>query len=184
MKKFITLTSALALAGIASQAYAFDGIINFDGKITNVTCTVVAAGGTNIGTVTLPTVTQTALKNAGDTAGATQFSIQLSNCAGNPSPTKAAAWFETGNDVNPAGRLVATVGGTVSDSLSIALYNMASPTPIAIGQGSGSFGSSGNPFDITGNGTTLNYQAKYYAEKAGVTAGAVVAKVNYTIQYQ
>jgi major type 1 subunit fimbrin (pilin) len=184
MKKFLTITSALVLTGIASQACASDGTLNFKGNISNVTCTVVAAGGTSIGTVTLPTVTQSALKAAGDTAGTTQFSIQLSNCAGSPSPTKAAAWFETGAEVNAAGRVIATVAGTPTDTLSIALYNMSYATPIVIGQGDGSLGSSGSSFDITSAGTTLNYQAKYYAEKAGVPAGAVVAKVNYTIQYQ
>lgn len=184
MKRYIVLASTAAIAVIAAKAYAFDGTINFAGNVSNVTCTIVAASGDNIGTVTLPTVTQSALKAAGDTAGTTQFNIQLSNCAGNPAPTKAAAWFETGSEVNAAGRLIASVEGTATSALSIALYNMGSPTPIAIGQGDGSIGSNGAAFDITGTGTTLKYQAKYYAETTGVPPGKVQAKVNYTIQYQ
>jgi major type 1 subunit fimbrin (pilin) len=184
MKKLLNIASALALGSMATQAFAADGTINFNGTISNVTCTLAAAGGTTSGTVTLPTVTQTALKNIGDTAGTTQFSIKLSACTGTPAPTLAAAWFETGSEVNAAGRLVTTVAGTQTDALSIALYNMGSATPIAIGQGNGSIGSSGASFPITSGSATLNYQAKYYAEKVGVPAGAVVAKVNYTIQYQ
>lgn len=184
MNKYLSLASTVAMVAITSNAFASDGTVNFTGTVSSVTCTIVAAGGNNVGTVTLPTVTQSALKVAGDTAGTTQFNIQLSNCAGNPTPTKAAAWFETGSEVNSAGRVVATVGGAATDTVSIALYNIGSATPIAIGQGDGSLGSSGKDFDITGTGTTLKYQAKYYAEKAGVPAGAVVGKVNYTIQYQ
>ena len=184
MKKLLTITSALALSSIATQAFASDGTINFTGTISNVTCTLAAAGGTTTGTVALPTVTQTALKAVGDTAGTTQFSIKLSACTGTPAPTQAAAWFETGSEVNAAGRLVTTIADTATDTLSIALYNMGSATPIVIGQGDGSMGSSGAKFAITSGGATLNYQAKYYAEKTGVPAGAVKAKVNYTIQYQ
>lgn len=184
MKKLLTIATALALGSIATQAFAYDGTITFNGTISSVTCTLAAAGGGATGTVTLPTVTQTALKAAGDTAGTTQFSIKLTGCTGSPAPTQAAAWFETGAEVNASGRLVTTVGGTATDTLSIALYNMASATPIAIGQGSGAIGSSGSAFPISSGSATLNYQAKYYAEKAGVPAGAVQAKVNYTIQYQ
>jgi major type 1 subunit fimbrin (pilin) len=184
MKRLITITGAIALAGLVSHAYAADGTINFAGNVSNVTCTIAAAGGNTSGTVTLPTVTQSALKAVGDTAGTTQFSIKLSSCVGTPAPTKAAAWFETGSEVNAAGRVITTIGGTPTDALTIALYNMGSATPIVIGQGDGSLGSSGASFDITSGGATLNYQAKYYAEKVGVTAGAVIGKVNYTIQYQ
>jgi major type 1 subunit fimbrin (pilin) len=184
MKKLLTIASALALGSVATPAFAYDGTITFNGTISNVTCTLSAAGGSATGTVTLPTVTQTALKNVGDTAGTTQFSIKLSGCAGTPTPTQAAAWFETGVEVNPAGRLVTTIAGTATDTLSIALYNMASATPIVIGQGNGSLGSSGSIFPINSGNATLNYQAKYYAEKVGIPAGAVQAKVNYTIQYQ
>lgn len=184
MKKPLTLASTLVLLVMASHAYASDGTINFTGAISNVTCTITATGGTNIGNVTLPTVSQSALKSVGDTAGTTQFSIKLSSCSGTPAPTQAAAWFETGTDVNAAGRLLTTINGSATDILSIALYNMGKPTPIVIGQGDGSLGSSGSPFDITASGATLNYQAKYYAEKEGVSPGPVMGKVNYTIQYQ
>lgn len=182
MKKLLTIASALALGSIATQAFASDGTINFTGTISNVTCTLAAAGGGTTGTVTLPTVTQSALKAAGDTAGATQFSIKLSGCTGTPAPTQAAAWFETGPEVNAAGRLVTTIADTATDTLSIAIYNTTSPTPIVIGQGDGSIGSSGSKFPITSGNATLNYQARYYAEKTGIPAGAVKAKVNYTIQ--
>lgn len=183
MKKLLlTASSSLLLASAASQAFAYDGVITFNGTVTAETCTISAAGGTNNGTVTLPTVATSALAKAADTAGSTQFTIALSNCSG--AAKQAAAWFESGSNVNPAtGRLINT--GTASN-VDVALYNIGATNPINVGQGNG-FGTSGSPFNITGSAgsatATLNYQAKYYAT-AAATAGSVVASVNYTIQYQ
>jgi len=186
MKKLLAKASTtLLLAGFALQAHAYDGTINFTGSVSNVTCTITAAGGTNTGTVNMPTVTAGAFKAVGDSAGTTQFSIKLSGCTGTPAPTQAAAWFETGTNVNPAGRVIAkNAAAPLDTSLSIGLYNVGSATPIAIGQGNGSIGSSGSAFTITAGGATMNYQAKYYAEQATVTPGAITGNVNYTIQYQ
>ncbi|NWK76796.1 fimbrial protein [Aquitalea sp. LB_tupeE] len=178
MKKLLTIASAAAFASLATPAFAFDGTINFTGTISSVTCSLAAAGGTNVGSVTLPTVTQSSLKNPGDTAGTTQFSIKLSGCTG--TATQASAWFESGPEINASGRILTTIAGANTDTLSIALYNMGSATPISIGQST----VASAPFTITSGSATLNYQAKYYAEKAVSAAGAVVGKVNYTIQYQ
>lgn len=180
MKKLLTTASAtLLLAGLASQAQAFDGTITFTGNISAQTCTVGAAGSTTNGTVTLPTISTKALSAANDTAAATQFSIKLSACSG--TATQAAAWFESGTNVDPAsGRLKNTGTATGVD---VALYNTTSNTPIAIGQGDGSIGSSGAAFPITAGAATMYYQARYYAT-APVTTGTISASVNYTIQYQ
>lgn len=184
MKKLLTTASAtLLLAGIATQAQAFDGTINFTGQVSAVTCTISAAGGTTTGTVTLPTVAKSSLATAGFTAGTTQFSINLTGCTGgSPVPTQAAAWFENSGDVNASGRLINSATGGAAN-VEIALYNLASSTPIVIGGGSGAIGSSGTAYPITSGSATLNYQAKYYSiGLAG--AGPVAGKVNYTIQYQ
>lgn len=179
MKKLLTIASALALGSIATQAFAADGTISFNGTVSAQTCTIGAAGGTNNATVTLPTVAATSLATPNATAGTTQFSIKLTGCTG--PATEAAVWFESGSNVNAAtGRLINT--GTASN-VDVALYNTGSVTPISVGQGSGAIGSSGAAFPITSNTATMNYQAKYYATGAA-TAGTVVASVNYTIQYQ
>jgi len=179
MKKLLLSASAtLLLAGIASQAQAYDGSITFNGNVSAETCTIGAAGTTTTGTVTMPSVAASALAAAAATAGTTQFSINLTNCAG--TAKQAAAWFESGSNVNAAGRL-SNIGGTASN-VDIALYNTGSTTPINVGQGNG-FGTSGSAFNISSGSATLNYQAKYYAT-AAATAGSVTASVNYTIQYQ
>ena len=180
MKKLLlSASAALLLAGIATQAQAYDGMITFNGTVSAQTCSIGAAGATNNGTVTLPTVAATSLAAANATAGTTQFSIKLTGCSG--PATQAAAWFESGSNVNPAtGRLINT--GTAGN-VDVALYNLGSVTPIAVGQGSGAIGSSGAAFSLSSGAATLNYQAKYYATGTA-TAGTVVATVNYTIQYQ
>ncbi|WP_159878850.1 fimbrial protein [Aquitalea denitrificans] len=179
MKKGLTSVSTiLLLAALAPAVHAADGTINFNGDISSETCTISAANGTNDGTVILPVVSASSLASPGATAGATQFAITLIGCP--LTFNKAAAWFEAGTNVDAAsGRLINT--GTAKN-VDIALYNMDANTPINIGQGSG-FGSSGASFDIINNKAILNYRASYYA-KAAVTAGDVIATVNYTVQYQ
>jgi major type 1 subunit fimbrin (pilin) len=179
MKKgLIRISTVFLLAALASAAHAADGSISFNGDISSDTCTISAANGTNDGTVALPFVSASSLASPGASAGATQFAITLTGCP--PTFKKAAAWFEADSNVDAAsGRLINT--GTAKN-VDIALYNMDANTPINIGQGSG-FGSSGSSFDIINNKAILNYRASYYA-KAAVTAGDVIAKVNYTVQYE
>ncbi|WP_159878848.1 fimbrial protein [Aquitalea denitrificans] len=180
MKKLLTTASAaLLLAGIAAQAQAADGTITFNGNVTASACTPFVAGGTADATVKMPMVSAKSLATAGATAGATQFTIALTGCSG--AATQAAAWFESGTNVDPAtGRLINT--GTATN-VDVALYNIGNNTPIAVGQGNGTIGSSGSAVNIANNAATLNFNARYYA-KGAATAGSVVATVNYTIQYQ
>ncbi|WP_199052442.1 fimbrial protein [Aquitalea sp. ASV15] len=181
MKKLLTTAStALLLAGLAAQAQAADGTITFNGNVTAQSCTpTVVGGGAANATVTLPTVSAKSLASAGVTAGTTQFSIALSDCSA--AATQAATWFEAGSNVDPAsGRLINT--GTAS-KVDVALYNSTGTTPIAVGQGNGTLGSSGTAVPITNKTATMNFNARYYATGAA-TAGTVVASVNYTIQYQ
>ncbi|WP_199054299.1 fimbrial protein [Aquitalea sp. ASV15] len=167
-----------ALAGLVSQAYAYDGTLTINGNVSAESCTISVAGGASSGSITLPTVSTKALAVAAATAGTTDFSISLTACSG--ASTQAAIWFEYDSNVNAAGRLINT--GTARN-VDVALYNLSSTTPIAVGQGSGAFGSSGAAFPISSGTATLRYQAKYYATGVAV-AGTVTASVYYTVQYQ
>lgn len=176
MKKLLTTASAaLLLAGIAAQAQAADGTINFTGNITDSSCTPSVSGGTSTGTVTLPTVSTKSLATANATAGATQFSIALTGCSG--TATKAATWFEAGSTVDAAsGRLTNKTGSGFATNVQVALHN-ADDTPIVIGR------SASTAVDIVNQGATMNLNARYYAT-AAAGAGKVETSVNYTIQYQ
>jgi major type 1 subunit fimbrin (pilin) len=73
-KKLIVCT-LLACSAFSALSHAADGTINFTGTITDAACTVTP--GTANQTVTMGTVSSTALANVGDTAAPTRFDIVL-----------------------------------------------------------------------------------------------------------
>ncbi len=73
------IAALLACAALApAAAFAADGTITINGAVTAQTCTI--NGGTPNFTVTLPKVSTSSLATAGTKAGATQFTIALTNC--------------------------------------------------------------------------------------------------------
>lgn len=126
--------------------------------------------------MTLPTVANTVLKTAGNTAGQTQFKIQLTSC--NVGAT-AKTFFEQGANIDSTtGNLVnGATGG--AGNVEIQLLNSDGATPINLLSPTSNTTSA----TVTANGSgTLTYFARYYATGAS-TAGAVSAAENYTIVY-
>jgi major type 1 subunit fimbrin (pilin) len=176
-----TLLSAALIAGFGMAAFApqaaqaSDGTININGAVTGSTCTVKINGAASPATITLPTVSTSALNAAGTTAGQTAFAINLTACTA--AITKAATFFENGANVNAAGRLVNT--GTTSATVDVQLLNndnsvitVGSPAP------SGGAGS----FAVSSNAATLSYFARYYAT-AAAGAGSVASTVQFSRIY-
>lgn len=181
MKK--TLLSAALMAGFGIAAFApqaanaTDGTINFTGAVTGSTCVVKINGAAGPATVTLPTVSTTALSAAGATAGQTAFAINLSGCAGSPTATKASTFFENGPNVNAAGRLANTGTATGVD---VQLVNSDNSVITA---GSAAPTSGAGVATITASAATLNYYARYYAT-AAATPGSVASSVQFSVIYQ
>ena len=173
MKKIILAASALALGSVA--AHAADGTITITGQVTDQTCKV-TADSKNV-EVTLPTVGVSSLTTAGNTAGRTPFTINLTNCkAGNVS-----AFFETGGNVDAAsGRLNNTGGAAnvqvqlLSDS-SVVIPVLANATQAGV--------TTKVTVAEDGDSAALNYYAEYYAT-GQATPGTVTTSVQYTINYQ
>ncbi|CAM1000202.1 Fimbrial protein [Rhodanobacter sp. Root179] len=171
------LVAVMAAVAFAPSAQATDGTINFTGAVTGSTCTVQINGAAGPATVTLPTVSTTALSASGATAGQTAFKINLSGCAGSPTATKASTFFENGPTVNAAGRLANTGTATgvdvqlVNSDNSVITAGSAAPTTGA------------GVATITANAATLNYYARYYAT-AAATAGTVASSVQFSVIYQ
>ncbi|EBP9972603.1 F17 fimbrial protein [Salmonella enterica subsp. enterica] len=160
------------------SSYAYDGTINFVGKVVDQTCSVKA--GTDNLTVTLPTVSKTALDADTKTASLTPFSIQLTGCAtGKADAGTVKAYFEPNatTDFN-TGNLTNT--GT-AQNVQIQLLNANGTTPIKLGQDISAQNVSGEA--INGGDVTLRYNAQYYATGAA-DAGDVAATVNYTVAYE
>lgn len=177
-----TLLSAAMIAGfgiaaVAPQAHAADGTININGAVTGSTCVVKVNGAVSPATITLPTVSTTALSAVGATAGQTAFSINLSGCAGTPTATAASTYFENGPNVNAAGRLKNT--GTATN-VDVQLVN-SDNSVITAGSAAPSTGSGVST--ISANAATLSYYARYYAT-AAATAGTVASSVQFSVIYQ
>lgn len=185
MRNYKTALSALALvatSAVTASAFAVDGTITINGKITDTTCTISVDGGSNDATVTLPTVSASALNAAGQTAGATPFNISLSNCTGSIL-NMASTYFEPGTYVDSeTGRLnIDTTAAGAANNVQVELLN-ADMNAIVAGA-SVTNGQNDVPVDISAGSGTLNYYAQYYATGVS-TAGTVTTQVDYTMTYE
>ncbi|EID2633868.1 fimbrial protein [Escherichia coli] len=179
MRKIQFILGILAAAS-SSASLAYDGTINFTGKVVDQTCSV-SAESENI-TVTLPTVSESTLSAETKTAGLTPFSIHLTGCntSADEGAQKVKAYFEPNatTDYN-TGNLNIASGG--AGNVQIQLLNADGVTPIKLGQDSA--GQNVTGVQIDNADMKLRYHAQYYAT-AAATAGDVSATVNYTIAYQ
>ncbi|WP_175812895.1 fimbrial protein [Burkholderia contaminans] len=174
----------LAFVAAAAPAMAADGEITFNGKVLSSTCSIGAGGGATGNknmTVKLPTVSVAALANAGDVAGRTPFSVQLSGCTGDS--TKVSTVFEAGDTVDAgSGRLnlVKTGADAIAKNVQINLLN-DSQKPIKAGVAGPQQGS--QVVALKGGSATLNYYAEYYAT-GKAEAGAANSRIQYSLDYQ
>lgn len=165
-------------AAMASQlAAAADGQITFNGEVTAQTCTISGNGSAKDFTVTLPTVSTSALAAAGETAGRTPFNIALTGCT--PDSGDVRVHFEQGPTVDTStGRLKLEAGG--AQNVQISLLN-SDLTAIRLGQAEASQNSL--PVAISNGSATLPFFAEYYAT-GQATPGAANSNVMYTLTYQ
>lgn len=172
-----TLLAAVIGMTFAGSALAADGTITINGTITDTTCDISVNNQDKNATVTLPTISVSALPAVGATAGATPFSIALTNCAG-PTLNTASTFFEAGANVDQTtGRLNNSASGTATN-VQVQLLNANQGAIMA-----GSAHSQGDvTVDISSGGGVMNYFARYYANGV-VTPGTVNTQVDYTIIY-
>lgn len=178
-KKILALVMTFIVPGIHS-AMANTGTVTFGGELTANTCNVSVDGGNSSNTVTLPKISQSVLDSAGKTAGRTPFTMELSGCSG--ALKTAAAFFEQGPGVTNTGFLINT-GGTAGNSVYLQLRDGSNSDAI-IKVGDRSQLTNTKFLDISSGGATLLYSAEYRAASNTVSAGTVVAAVNYNIQYK
>lgn len=164
--------SKLALGFVAAlgmnAALAADGTVTFNGEVVDSTCTVTNANQT----VTLPTVSTSALGASGAVAGITAFSLDLTGCNANDD---VGIRFENGTNVNAAGRLknngtANNVNVQVLDGANNVL-NLADPAASLVQTADGA------------GASTFDYFAQYYADGAAAEAGNVTTSVEFTVIY-
>lgn len=170
------LISALALPGLTQ---ASDGTITFNGALVASTCTVTLNGVAASGTVTLPTVSTSILAVTGNTAGATQFTLNLSGCTAVTGKTTVNAFFESGASVDPTTGNVINLTGTATN-VAVQLFP-ASNLTTQIKPGLSAQVKATDILLSAGSGT-LNYAAQYYALGAS-TAGTFISNVTYSLIY-
>jgi len=192
-----TLFAALLAAGASivslapKQAVASDGALDFNGLISDTTCTLHGGDGTdgatkNIG-VTLDTVSVAALDTAGKTADDHVFSLILggagqTGCADGTkvslkfSAIEVPAGYASAMVDMATGNLKNTTGAGYATNVQVALLT-ANGTPINL------MTSSGSPEAVvTNNQAQLDYMAHYVATGAA-TPGDVKTAVMYSLVY-
>ncbi|MFU1905304.1 fimbrial protein [Bordetella avium] len=195
----ISAFTLLALAGMAAApAHAADGIVTITGEITDSTCKINGGDPPANIFVALPKISTTALKNVGDTAGATLFTIKLTDC-----PTSLTgnvkAHFEPGSttdyangslyaytNVNSVSAAVGSIPSPAAAKVSNLGIQLANPdgSKITIGELPSGPGEALNAQTDGKKTATLRYLARYVKTGDGViNAGKVVTYVQYSIVY-
>ena len=156
-----------------SSAFAADGTITINGKVTDNTCVVTTPQGKDL-TVTLPTVSKLSLASAGATAGRTPFTLGLSNC---DVGDIVGTYFEPGSTVDFATGLLNNAGSATEVKVQLVGDNNLPIRVLAGPQTNSQF------VTVADTSADLNYYAEYYATGAA-TSGDVTTSVQYTIIYQ
>lgn len=185
------LTTTLCAVAATTSVFAADGTITINGRVITSTCTLTGGGSAGTGTqnvtVTLPTVQNSVFGAANTTAQPTNFTLALTNSAGNApcdavtiaglqgitlgGPTNAGQYVS-----GDTTRLVNTVpGSTVNVQLELA--SVSTPIDFALTN------------QLTNSNATSptsgiwNMQAQYFSDAATPAAQQVTSVVNYILNY-
>ncbi|WP_455925481.1 fimbrial protein [Pseudomonas putida] len=174
--KHAALVSGICALLTLPAAMAADGQIDFKGEVTGSTCNI--NGGNPDFDVLMPPVGVQALSQAGQTAGRTPFTIQLTECL--PETGDVMTYFEPGPTVNPlTGRLTVDDGQDQVRNLEVGLLN-DTHKPMDVSKGLGSQNS--QVVALVGGAADLNYFAEYVATGM-VSPGKVNTRILYSIAY-
>ncbi|RPE01264.1 type 1 fimbrial protein [Candidatus Pantoea deserta] len=170
MKKISLI--ALGLLAAAQVHAASDGTIEFSGNIKGQSCTVTVNNGSG-NVVKMPDISISQLAEKTQTAGATTFSINLTDCS--TATGDVLAYFEAGANVNADGRLINK--GTAAN---VELELLNNTTPVVAGNLEQQAGLTAVP--LSEGAANMTYSARYYAtDKAG--EGTVQSSVTFSIHY-
>ena len=185
------LTTTLCAVAATTSVFAADGTITINGRVITSTCTLTGGGSAGTGTqnvtVTLPTVQNSVFGAANTTAQPTNFTLALTNSAGNApcdavtiaglqgitlgGPTNAGQYVS-----GDTTRLVNTVpGSTVNVQLKLA--SVSTPIDFALTN------------QLTNSNATSptsgiwNMQAQYFSPTPTPAAQQVTSVVNYILNY-
>ena len=169
------LSLALIAAASATVAMADTGTITFNGLVVADTCTTTLTGGASTTAVTLPTVQTTALANAGDTAGQTSFSLDVTGCDATAA-TRGIHYTLTPSAYHTNNNSLLDNTGTANN---VGVEILEGATAIAFA------GAPHQTANVTLDGAgagSVSLAAQYKATGAA-TAGTVTSVLNWTLVY-
>lgn len=173
MKKTLIAFAACAVAASSLNAFAADGTINFEGEVSNQTCSIEGSAGATNKTVVMNRVAATSMRAAGQTAGLKDFTMSLTGCTG----SRALVRFEPGSTVDVATGNLKNQATTDASNVQIQLLN-ANQQQINLQTNDGSLETA-----ITDQVATLKFYTQYVAVGAAATAGAVKSSVQFSMDY-
>ncbi|WP_239066690.1 fimbrial protein [Bordetella pseudohinzii] len=195
MRKTLLL---IPFVGMAAAAQAADGTITIRGEIVDTTCKIEGALPPANINVRLPKISTAAIKNVNDTAGATVFNINLTECPAAINGQDVHIYFEPGHTTDYASKTLipyqlaaagtaipgAGAAGTRYDHLRIELAGLDG---VQIPMGSTSDvqkAIAGNTFRVTDNKTAARFIARYKRISAGaIAASHVGTAVQFSVMY-
>lgn len=176
MKK-ISLMIVLSILNLPN-AFAFDGTITITGRILEQTCKI--STETKDLSVALPTLPKSNFDGK-TTAGRTMFSIIVSDCSG----TKVAVYFEpVGVGAGPSNLKNQATSGAANNVEVRLLGSSGLPITFATREINNGPQTNSQWVNVVNNSATMSYYAEYISTAGSITAGNVVATVQYTILYQ
>ena len=185
MNKIALAVVFLAATGVvALPAFAVDGTITVSGEISGTTCSISGGSGSTPGAspdfaVPLSKVQVSALKSAGQTAGAKPFFIQVGAC---PKDTVVAVLYESSSPaINPAtGNLINRAPATPKPAsfVEVQIVDGATNKPMDLRLGLNSRSATGP----ASGAVTLPFAAQYIATGTA-TPGPVSTQVLYSVTF-
>ncbi|MEQ9723269.1 fimbrial protein [Yersinia alsatica] len=168
-----TTLASLILAGLSSNAFAYDAQINITGELTESTCLINGTSSPAVKNVTLPTLSKSSLTNANSWAGRVPVSFQLSGC--DVGTTGATATFENGTNISANGNMKNLADTNAATNVEVQLLNADGD---AINLATDTVTT-----PITGEAGTLQFYAQYFSKNGAATAGQVVSHVEFSMNY-
>ncbi|WP_051302950.1 fimbrial protein [Comamonas composti] len=175
--KLFIFSFATSLAGAAAAA----NTITFNGEVTDQTCQV-EINGSSAPVVILDSVPVSALSAPGMVAGATPFTLKLTNCVAPATGSESfQALFQAVNATSNGNLPNAAAGG--AQGVSLQLLDAVGGNPVRLTSGSPAKGGS----IVLQSGQTSasrDFAIQYYSESAAVSTGMVSGSVTYTVRYE
>ncbi|MBW1213786.1 fimbrial protein [Pantoea allii] len=175
--KAMALSLLISATLVSGQAFAnSDNTINFQGEVSDETCSVNVNGNNSAPLVLMPTVGVNELDASGKVAGKTDFSVAISGCTGSTNSTRVSTVF-IGNNVSDTGNLKNSGN---AENVEIQLLD---PTGAEINLTSTYIGDGDLTLSSGETEKSATYAAQYLATDVA-TAGTVSASLQYAVTYQ